>query len=413
MISFNALVQPLSSSEFLRSCYGQGPRHFKNPLTGDQAHARFTSLFNWQNLNQLLSYNRDLPLRILKNSLSYIYQRDDRNFHQIMDALRGGGTLILDQIDRYDARLGQFLDGLSSEVLSRFALNLYLSQAAPHAASNRPNGYPIHFDSHDFLILQVYGSKEWEIYPRTLPAPLIQHELPDYSQLDASQQPPPPEDLISRLTLEPGDVLYVPKGYWHRAQVFEGRSLHLTLGFHPATGNDLLTWLFEIVKAQGLPEELPLLSYADLPLERGASSPYAQIWQDLQQQIERVLQDRDLNWRYHQHQVQAVGQHDAFSLPAQYCSDIQDLSKVYGFTRQKRPLALFGRSEGVLELCYPHEKLVFAAAARPVLEYILAREAFSCQELQRAFPALSWEQLAGLLLPLVQDGLLTPQEGCP
>ncbi|WP_411135246.1 JmjC domain-containing protein [Streptomyces sp. C10] len=43
--------------------------------------------------------------------------------------------------------------------------------------------------------------------------------------------------------LRAGDMLYLPRGWWHAVAATEGRSLHLTCGLKPTTGADLLSWL--------------------------------------------------------------------------------------------------------------------------------------------------------------------------
>src|SRR5690606_36663792 len=40
--------------------------------------------------------------------------------------------------------------------------------------------------------------------------------------------------------LEPGDVLYIPRGWIHEAKTEDGSSLHVTFGIHAPTGRDLL-----------------------------------------------------------------------------------------------------------------------------------------------------------------------------
>ena len=46
-------------------------------------------------------------------------------------------------------------------------------------------------------------------------------------------------------TLEDGDLLYIPRGWWHVALPLNEPTLHLTVGIHNRTGLDLLGWLKE------------------------------------------------------------------------------------------------------------------------------------------------------------------------
>ncbi|WP_394824401.1 JmjC domain-containing protein [Pendulispora albinea] len=79
-----------------------------------------------------------------------------------------------------------------------------------------------HFDSVATLTVQVKGSKTWHIAPNThAPQPTetwvtreeVSHEL----RLYAHEPFPPgiPDHLAETHRLEPGAMLYVPRGYWH------------------------------------------------------------------------------------------------------------------------------------------------------------------------------------------------------
>ncbi|MGW9497833.1 JmjC domain-containing protein [Streptomyces prasinus] len=55
-----------------------------------------------------------------------------------------------------------------------------------------------------------------------------------------------PSEPVVELVLNTGDMLYLPRGWWHAVSASEGvHSLHLTCGMQTATGADLLQWLSE------------------------------------------------------------------------------------------------------------------------------------------------------------------------
>lgn len=74
-----------------------------------------------------------------------------------------------------------------------------------------------HHDDTDVIVEQVQGSKSWSIWMPDLPPPLT-------SGLDRS-----PQGTLNVLTLEPGDLLYVPRGWTHVART-EGKvpSMHIS-----------------------------------------------------------------------------------------------------------------------------------------------------------------------------------------
>jgi len=107
-------------------------------------------------------------------------------------------------------------------------------------------GYSVHFDAHPVWFLQIDGSKHWYLGrkpvvrnpPMTLGFPPDREvlRLPWISVnkplLDDPQQFMP-------VTLEPGDVAYMPPGTWHRASA-RGYSLALTLASAHISAADLV-----------------------------------------------------------------------------------------------------------------------------------------------------------------------------
>ncbi|XP_076820680.1 ribosomal oxygenase 2-like [Clavelina lepadiformis] len=84
-------------------------------------------------------------------------------------------------------------------------------------------GLAPHYDDVEVFILQLEGSKRWKLY-----SPL--KELPMDPSEDLDETAMKKVRLISELTLNPGDVLYFPRGTIHQAQaVGEGHSTHATI----------------------------------------------------------------------------------------------------------------------------------------------------------------------------------------
>ncbi|WP_307820631.1 JmjC domain-containing protein [Streptomyces silvae] len=63
------------------------------------------------------------------------------------------------------------------------------------------------------------------------------------------------EETLWAGTVRPGDVLHIPRGYWHRAGRDgrgSGHSLHMTFGFTTRTGASWLSWLADRSREQEL-----------------------------------------------------------------------------------------------------------------------------------------------------------------
>ena len=109
----------------------------------------------------------------------------------------------------------------------------------------------MHSDEHDVFVLQIHGSKQWQVYR---PVPKL-----------------PPEDKpVIEAELHRGDSLYMPKGFPHAASTQRRASAHLTVGILSYTWSDLIR---EMVK-QGeqeseFAEPLPL-RFAEDPVGLGS-----------------------------------------------------------------------------------------------------------------------------------------------
>jgi hypothetical protein len=144
--------------------------------------------------------------------------------------LQSGCTLILDMAHFFDPTLEvacRALQWWSSELVQ---VNLYLT-------TGEAAGFELHWDDHDVIVVQLAGEKSWEVRGLSRPAPMYRDAVPN---------PDPPDDIVWTGTMQAGDVMHIPRGYWHqatRADRGDGFSLHATFGFSKRTGVDYLNWL--------------------------------------------------------------------------------------------------------------------------------------------------------------------------
>ena len=102
--------------------------------------------------------------------------------------------------------------------------NLYLT---PKGAQ----GFDAHFDPHEVFVLQLEGSKHWRLYGPARSLPLAEERF-----TGTRDQLGP----VREVHLEPGDLLYIPRGHVHEAFTAECGSLHLTVGVNVFRWADLL-----------------------------------------------------------------------------------------------------------------------------------------------------------------------------
>jgi len=136
-----------------------------------------------------------------------------------------GATVILSGLHERLPKLAQFCRALESVMSCRVQTNIYMTPAGSQ-------GFKAHYDSHDVVVLQVEGTKEWRFYDTPL-------ELPLHSQGFNPHDVEIGEET-DRFVLEPGDMLYVPRGLAHDAVSTDQTSLHITTGLMLRSWADLL-----------------------------------------------------------------------------------------------------------------------------------------------------------------------------
>ncbi|MFI6808263.1 JmjC domain-containing protein [Streptomyces luteogriseus] len=141
--------------------------------------------------------------------------------------LNGGGTVVLDHVDFFDPTL---------EVACR-ALGWWsgeLTSANAYLAVGDTDGFNLHWDDHDVIAVQLSGEKSWEVRGPSRPAPMYR---------DAERNLTPSEEVLWKGTMRAGDVMHIPRGFWHTATRIgsgdDGHSLHVTFGLTKRTG---VTW---------------------------------------------------------------------------------------------------------------------------------------------------------------------------
>jgi hypothetical protein len=142
---------------------------------------------------------------------------------RILAAWEAGATIVLQALHESWHRLAVFCRALE-EALG------YAVQANAYSTPRGSQGFAVHHDTHDVLILQIAGEKRWLLYEPVLELPL-KHQR--YSQALGEHG-----DATDDLVLRPGDSLYLPRGWLHEAKTSASDSLHLTIGIAAHTWLD-------------------------------------------------------------------------------------------------------------------------------------------------------------------------------
>ena len=134
-----------------------------------------------------------------------------------------GSTIVLQGLHRSWSPVVDLSQQLAADLGHPVQANAYITPA-------QNTGFSAHYDVHDVFVLQCEGRKRWILHPPVLPSPLRTHEWGDRADVVAERASTEP---FLDVVLEPGDCLYLPRGWIHAASALGGVSIHLTLGVHP------------------------------------------------------------------------------------------------------------------------------------------------------------------------------------
>jgi len=260
--SLASLIQPLDSSEFLRTVYRKHPAVFHAPpgtcLTSSRLSTLVAALDNLQ------------PREMLENTASdaiHVWMRDKdsgelgsfstSDVDAALLCYKSGGALYFRANEAFER---DYIGKIGKDMGFAFA-NLYpdggLRGEVETFVSPSQHHTPWHFDFMENFTVQLKGSKTWRLAPSTIPHPhrscathftktsdhrrvlhdqVKLHKLHDVTfdgTVDMSQ--------VISVTLCPGDVLYHPAGIWHEVSVAsECASVSINLSFFPMSWGDLL-----------------------------------------------------------------------------------------------------------------------------------------------------------------------------
>ena len=145
------------------------------------------------------------------------------NVPRVLEEWQAGATIVLQALHVNWHPLAVFCRLLEQAIDHTVQANSYYT---PRGSQ----GFAVHHDTHDVLVLQVAGEKRWLLYDPLFELPL-KHQR--YSKA-LGEHGEPSDDFVLRA----GDTLYLPRGWLHQAETSDTDSLHLTIGINAYTWLD-------------------------------------------------------------------------------------------------------------------------------------------------------------------------------
>jgi ribosomal protein L16 Arg81 hydroxylase len=221
------LIQPLSTPEFFSSYWEK-----KHLVLSRQSPDTYRELLSLDDVDRALtemgSRYPDISLATgekVTSAAEFTFADGSIDPVAVFKLFSKGTSIVLSNMQRKLPRLTALCRSLTAETSIPFQTNLYLTPP-------RSQGFRLHYDTHDVFILQIAGSKNWRIYDSPVELPARGRGYSAYKQ--------EPGALSDKFVLQQGDLLYMPRGWYHEAISDESTSLHITLGANSVTWSDFL-----------------------------------------------------------------------------------------------------------------------------------------------------------------------------
>jgi hypothetical protein len=257
---------------------------------------------------------------------------------------------------------------------------------------------PAHEDPSDFLILQIGGEKHWRVWDCIQPLPLASESRTGGKQNGDNSSPITATEPIMDITLSSGDVMYVPRGFYHQALTSECYSFHITVVINLYRWHDVIAASVQAALAQL--QNSPLFQQA-LPHDP-ASPESKQQFRIMLETLSRAIQldsglsavDRHLLMgRYpsrHEHLVNAT--------------KLQSLTLRSIVTVRPRVAYQLIENDSTITLVFHNKQVIFPPFIRASLEYILQTNPFVVGEIRGD---LTDDEKLVLVRRLMAEGFLT------
>ncbi len=389
-MEFTAFIAPFDAEVFRAQYYGNRPVHMRRDG------ASRPNVLSWARFNEMLAitpYWTEDTLKVYFKSRAALRE----NYCDTADLARGqsapanpakvkaltglGASLIGNYIHRICPEVGAVARMLEGDFAARVVANVYCSFKGVQA-------FQTHYDLHDVFAVQTEGEKTWRVYEARADAPVA--PLPPGDEVEkwltASRG-----RLLMEAHMQPGDILYLPRGQYHDALTGSQASLHVTFAVSPATGLALFKLLENAVMQEGA-------FRAYLPDARSEAALRERLAR-LADRIKAVVTSPAFAIDVLNHQRGLAGASADYELPAQQQPSWYSLARQAQVIRRDHGFAVvFDGGEVALGATYP------------TVEWILQQRVFSLDEAAARHSSVDRWELRGVLEQLARAGVIVATE---
>lgn len=236
MLYLTDLLAPISPDEFHAGYDDKKPLYI--PAT-DQTSKR--ELLGWKGLNALLDQSSIWTPQTLKVMFNgepiapnlYCTETESKagrllrpSPSKLQILMSQGASVVADDVQHLTAPIRDLCKSLSQAFAGRVGAHVYSSFQGVQA-------FGTHFDLHHVFAVQTEGEKTWRLYQNRADRPTtFPFDSPEVRRWLTESR----GEVMTEVRMRPGDVLYLPRGWYHDAVATDGPSLHVTFSITPLSG---------------------------------------------------------------------------------------------------------------------------------------------------------------------------------
>jgi 50S ribosomal protein L16 3-hydroxylase len=272
-MSIQTLLGDVPSETFLSEYYQ------RLPFTLPQGARAYCSLATWSTVGELLGHT-DADVMIVRDGRRY--EGPDPETAEAAEALSAEGyTILVRHAERNDPRLAELAIAFERDLGGAVDVHLYATPPGRH-------GFSWHYDAEDVFILQTTGRKEYSLRKNTVhPWPLVE-TIPDDMRYERELMP------LMKVLLSAGDWLYIPCGYWHKADAAasDETAISLAVGVMAPAALDVLDFLRpRLAESLLWRQRLPVATAAAGESTEQIEAKYREIFAQLGDDLRNLLGD--------------------------------------------------------------------------------------------------------------------------
>jgi ribosomal protein L16 Arg81 hydroxylase len=244
-MTLQTLLSPVTPERFLAEHFDRAPLHIQGSPD------KFADVLDWPGINRLLDMTHvwtETSLKLVLDSApvppaTYSVKAVSRDgapvlqpvAAKVQDWVRRGASVVMNDVDSLTPGLAAVSDALEGAGFGKAQANVYISWQSHKA-------FHSHYDTHDVWAVQVEGEKIWNIWEGRaewpIPHPVFRGQKQDHHDQAKGA-------LREAVHLKKGDILYLPRGWYHDALAEAPNSVHVAYGVHAPLGMDVLNVLME------------------------------------------------------------------------------------------------------------------------------------------------------------------------